>query len=453
MLHSQLTKPAHAIETKRCSECKQILDASSFYKLKKSTDGLQNTCRQCQRERKMHLKANIVTPTKKFCKECKLTKPMKQFIRSSLYADGLAPKCLQCFWTVTERILEVFHAARHNSKLRGKRNTLRGAFDLTPQLLMEKFVKQGGKCYVSGMDLVFTPHHLQTLSLERIDNTQGELNANTVLVCAMFNHFCQMTREKLYYILHHNDDPMDDIEIEQNLSKTSVFENLSTSNMAIDRKRGFTPNLNAEDLRAQFRSQHGRCAYSDVKMYVGTNIPTFQMSVERIDRSNPHTAENIVLIIRELNVGGDINLNRDIVQSWKHTTCIPEMFDVGELRAKWDSEAVVSKADRTCIECQITKDSTQFEHRVEGTFYVRCRHCRNARQYAAHKARHPTRERKNYGQSKRCSGCQKRRLIKFFAAANSKCIDCEHLQEITICGKRRCKDHAEDGNPKRLRSG
>lgn len=343
MSDSDSPKTVSEIQAKRCYKCERALDTSSFYKNRYSTDGLQYACKDCEKYRHAQRKENCTIPTEKVCKECKQRKTSYQFMSDTRLVDGLSPKCLQCFWTLEARIIEVFHSAKYHSKIRSKKNSARGAFDLTPQLLMDKFLKQRGKCYISGLDLVFTPYNLQTLSIERLDNTQGELDANTVLVCAVFNHRGQMTREKLYYILNHNDTPMDDVQIEQNVSKRGVFENLSTTTMAMDRRRGIITSLTPEDLRAQFRRQQGRCAYSDVRMYVGANIPTFQMSIERVDRTKPHSVDNIVLIILELNIGGDINLSRDIVQSWKQSTNIPETFDIRKLRAKWDSEAVVSK--------------------------------------------------------------------------------------------------------------
>jgi hypothetical protein len=50
--------------TKLCSKCRQYLPLSEFSKLSRANDGLQYTCKKCQREDYFARKANKITPPK-----------------------------------------------------------------------------------------------------------------------------------------------------------------------------------------------------------------------------------------------------------------------------------------------------------------------------------------------------------------------------------------------------
>lgn len=43
--------------TKACAKCKQVLPRSAFYGMRKAPDGLQHTCKTCQRQRDQARKA------------------------------------------------------------------------------------------------------------------------------------------------------------------------------------------------------------------------------------------------------------------------------------------------------------------------------------------------------------------------------------------------------------
>ncbi len=390
---------------KLCTKCKKQHVYERFGKDKSRKDGLDDRCKDCEKEdnhaQYVKRKLNRCTPDFKCCITCKQTKPKYEFPRNNTNLEWLDPNCKDCYWTFERRIQTIVQAANRHTRVRAKKNQERGVCDLTVEKIVQKYESQRGKCYISGFDMVMRQDDLYTMSLERIDNSKGELDSNTVLVCHVFNHFFQMTREKLYYILHHNDQPMN---VEKSMYCHGVFEQLVSGNLHSDRVRNLESKLSADELRKKFLDQKGLCAYSGVRMYVGTNIPTFQMSVERVDRTKPHNIDNIVLIIRELNVGAKINLNREIIEKWRSNACINESFDLGNLRAKWDLEAVPSKDHRTCKECNLLKPVCDFETTVYGSFYVRCRVCRNAEK-----------------KLKTCKDCKRRRPQTFFQYGSNHC--------------------------------
>jgi len=62
---------------------------------------------------------------------------------------------------------------------------------LTEDSLLEKFSKQDGKCYWSGLELNedfnYIKHHPFAISVERLDNSKGYTYENTVLTRRLFN--------------------------------------------------------------------------------------------------------------------------------------------------------------------------------------------------------------------------------------------------------------------------
>ena len=62
---------------------------------------------------------------------------------------------------------------------------------LTEDILIKKFHNQNGKCYWSGLNLNeefnYIKHHPFAISVERLDNSQGYTDENTVLTRRLFN--------------------------------------------------------------------------------------------------------------------------------------------------------------------------------------------------------------------------------------------------------------------------
>ncbi len=395
-------------KTKVCSSCKQRKNVSSFFKRKASNDGMTTACIDCLKMRYIKRKQRT-TPSLKRCVKCNIEKPAAEFDPNPSFCDLLRSKCISCFWTVERRIKRMISGAKSNASRRSKSDSHRGTFDLTEADLMNMYNEQHGMCYISGMKLLPIPLHLQTMSIERKDESKGYLKSNVVLVCSMFNSFCQMTREKFFYITQHHDDPISEEELDDVAKKMDVFHMLAYISRRTDATNGVVnTSLTADQLFNKFREQKGCCAYSDVRMYVGANVPTFQMSIERVDRSKYHSIDNVVLIIRELNIGGHINLSREIVQTWKQQSQFKDRVDLCQLRRKYDEDSIHVPENQTCTKCGIQKDITAF-YQQGGSFLSFCKKCK-------------------YAQSKLnrrwCFGCKRRRPICFFEAENTVCTNC-----------------------------
>lgn len=96
-------------------------------------------------------------------------------------------------------ILRRIKSARSHSKERNKkigRNDNAGDFSITLDIILDKILEQKGRCYYSGIPLVFKRKSDWMMSLERLDNSKGYTKENTVLVCAEFNSTDQSKNSK-----------------------------------------------------------------------------------------------------------------------------------------------------------------------------------------------------------------------------------------------------------------
>lgn len=372
----------HYVEEQKCDTCEKLLSAKSFARNFTLKTGYLPTCKPCT-QRKQHEEKKLSAKTfvsEKFCNGCKRTLPRESYNASNTSKDGLLYRCKTCFNSLTRRLKKAVAAAKRTSEKRGKADASRGQFDLTYEILLRKYHEQKGRCYISGISMVTDTNHLYTISVERIDNSKGETDDNVVLACHCFNHKAHMSREKFYFLAYHQDQPMSDDELKYELSQKGIFEKMASACHTMDRARGLTSDMTVEALRQKFVDQRGLCAYSGIRMQVGSNLGAFQASIERVDRTKPHTVENVVLIILGLNIGGSINLTPEIVKSWRCFPDVPEKFDCDVLRAKWDEELKLIRAsyrnDRICSSCRCSKSWIKFTCGQEGTFYVKCYECR-----------------------------------------------------------------------------
>lgn len=108
--------------------------------------------------------------------------------------------------------------SRYKSKIGAKKELLssRSQLTITKENLFDKIIEQKGRCYYSGIPLVFKSNSEWKCSLERLDNKKGYTNENTVLICVEFNSSdltnltsnqvtgsCQWSKDKFEYLLEH----------------------------------------------------------------------------------------------------------------------------------------------------------------------------------------------------------------------------------------------------------
>lgn len=88
-------------EQKRCSSCGLLKDRTSFYASSTASDGLQTSCRQCNKEyaKERKLRQPRVEPVSsgsKSCTTCHVEKPVQQFRKCATRPDGRQGRCIGC---------------------------------------------------------------------------------------------------------------------------------------------------------------------------------------------------------------------------------------------------------------------------------------------------------------------------------------------------------------------
>jgi hypothetical protein len=82
------------MNTKRCTQCKEIKDVKQFYTDMRALDLCRSECIECF---STSSKANYVKIAAKKCSSCKEKKLINQFYKNCSAKDGLTAKCIVCY--------------------------------------------------------------------------------------------------------------------------------------------------------------------------------------------------------------------------------------------------------------------------------------------------------------------------------------------------------------------
>lgn len=201
--------------TKVCSKCQKELPISQFGPRKSTTDGLQCWCPRCQSTanstlyRKTHpLKLKpIAQKGHKFCSKCKRELSLDQFYKVKKGVQGLSSACRECMgkdghiyylnnkedigkkskeWginhkeyykEISQRPTMRFGHYKRTAERRGLAFELTFEYYFNPQSPTTFWQKP---CYYCG-------GHIETIGLDRIDNTKGYTASNVVSCCSVCN--------------------------------------------------------------------------------------------------------------------------------------------------------------------------------------------------------------------------------------------------------------------------
>lgn len=89
--------------------------------------------------------------------------------------------------TVLGFIKNLYSDARGHSKARSKKNSVKGQCTITMEKVIDMIIQQSGKCYYSGIPLVFKQKTKWQCSLERFKVEHGYIDDNWCLICLEFN--------------------------------------------------------------------------------------------------------------------------------------------------------------------------------------------------------------------------------------------------------------------------
>ena len=129
----------------------------------------------------------------KTCFCCKTDKPHSLFFKHHLTIDGYHSWCKDCCTEGNKR-----SRAKLNSTIEGRasvflQNAKKSAekrqqeFSLTVSDIVDCWNSQSSICAYSGRLMTLEAGNLNTVSIERIDSSQGYIPANTILVCQAIN--------------------------------------------------------------------------------------------------------------------------------------------------------------------------------------------------------------------------------------------------------------------------
>ena len=90
---------------------------------------------------------------------------------------------------------------KKNDKISKSRNYKIDGNFVTDNQMYEKLVKQGFKCYYTGIPFSKNRDNWNYFSLERLDNTKNHTDENSVFICRMFNTTGGLNRKKILQIL------------------------------------------------------------------------------------------------------------------------------------------------------------------------------------------------------------------------------------------------------------
>lgn len=100
--------------------------------------------------------------------------------------DSLNHKTHMVNGFIMRRIKEARNRCQRRKQIKQRKDNS-GEFNITLDIILNKLKEQKGKCYYSNIPLVFKRKSDWMMSLERLDNSEGYTENNTVLVCAEFN--------------------------------------------------------------------------------------------------------------------------------------------------------------------------------------------------------------------------------------------------------------------------
>lgn len=77
----------------------------------------------------------------------------------------------------------------HNKLLQSRSRAIKHNWDfnLTDEILEDMFIKQNGRCYISNIPLLLQSNNWNSLSIDRIDSTEGYIINNVILVIQFIN--------------------------------------------------------------------------------------------------------------------------------------------------------------------------------------------------------------------------------------------------------------------------
>lgn len=347
---------ANTAEFKNCVKCNQSKRTTLFLKRGGGEKGTRSVCKTCR------VKPIVTKPARvtKVCCGCKKELPIDAFLEKRM---GRCKPCRSKYHVAAANVRSNFMRSLWNAtKNSSNKRAAKGRdyeHTLTFDDVTSKWDAQGGRCSITGVDMVTMPNSDFKCSIERLDNGIGYTNDNTVLCCREVNTSAQWNAVKAEaFFGYHNYEPIlfDEYEFtkpkktnagikckrwvenadgtvhchkcERTLPRSQfkpdatqicqgcldcrtrakrtwkyalyiLLGNAKNKRRGSQSRRNVTCDLTIDDLIRKLLDQAGLCAYSGHPMRIFDD--DFKMSLERIDSKLNYTVDNVCLICFEFN--------------------------------------------------------------------------------------------------------------------------------------------------------
>jgi hypothetical protein len=184
--------------SKECNKCNNIKNISEFHKNKNCNDGYMNTCKLCRHNNRKSIYYDITISEKK-CFKCKLIKSSNEFNKDKSNKTGLQTYCKKCGHINQQKyykngglkvyIKELFRNLKRNAS---KRNI---DVNISEEDIISLYYKQEGLCKLTNIQMTYDKyitnnnrvHHINNISVDRIDSNKHYSIDNIQLVCVKIN--------------------------------------------------------------------------------------------------------------------------------------------------------------------------------------------------------------------------------------------------------------------------
>jgi len=179
-------------------KCNNIKNISEFHKNKNYNDGYMNTCKLCRHNNRRSINYDITVSEKK-CFKCKLIKSSNEFNKDKSNKTGLQTYCKKCGHINQQKyykngglkvyIKELFRNLKKNAS---KRNIY---VNISEEDIISLYYKQEGLCKLTNIQMTYDKyitnnnrvHHINNISVDRIDSNKHYSIDNIQLVCVKIN--------------------------------------------------------------------------------------------------------------------------------------------------------------------------------------------------------------------------------------------------------------------------
>lgn len=323
-------------KTKPCEKCKQNLPSSQY-------DNATKFCKDCVRVMIIEQKKQCLGPCRNYLDiEC-FSKVNGTNILMSCQA--ICQKCTASKTndrsnTLNGRMNSLWLSARQSASRRGATDEkqtqdqaqpgrklespggeARGHFSVIEDDLHRKWFEQHQRCFYSGVKMCLKGFNDWLVSLERLKQSGGYSDTNSVLCANEFNGKWQWSLKLMdqWADLMNNEQSncFDEVLNDEMTQTLKNFIKNSKSNTKQKRSdRHLEHDLLIEDVIAQWIIQRGRCAYSNIplKLVQIQRDEIWAASLERLNTKLGYIKGNIVFIWKYLNTADRTCMRSDPVE-------------------------------------------------------------------------------------------------------------------------------------------